>query len=65
MCSTLIIKSLGSKRIFLLYSIYFKDIQNNKVSVKLGVFSNSNVLKMCSEVNPKVELWLILGCGLN
>ena len=65
MCSTLMIKCLGSKRIFLLYFIYFKDIQNNKVSVELGVFSNSNELKMCSEVNPKVWLWLISGCGLN
>ena len=52
---------------FLLYSIYFWDIQSNKfrVRLKLGVFSNSNVLKMCPVVNPKVWVRLKLGCGLN
>ena len=67
MCSTLIIKCLGLKRIFLLYLIYFWDIQSNKVWVrlKLGVFSNFNILKICPVVNPKVQVRLKLGCGLN
>ena len=61
--TTLIIKNLGLKRIFLLYFIYFWDVQSSKVRVrlKLGVFPHSNILKICPVVSPKVEVRLKIG----
>ena len=47
--------------------MYFRVIQSYRVRVllKLVVFSNCNVLKICLKVNPKVRVRLKLGCGLN
>ena len=45
----------------------FTELRREKVRVrlKLGFFSDANVLKNWPEVNPKVRLRLKLGCGLN
>ena len=61
------INCLGLKEYISLYFIHFWDIQSCKVRVrlKLGFFSNSNVLKICPVVNPKVWVQLKLRCGLN
>ena len=36
-----------------------------RLELAIGVFSYSNILKMCPVVNPKVSVRLILGCCLN
>ena len=36
-----------------------------RVRLKSGVFSDSNISKICSQANPKVRVRLKLGCGLN
>ena len=71
-CSTLMTKinefeSVFFYLFFLQYLINFLGIQSCKVRVrlKLGFFSNSKVLEMCPEGNPKVRVRLKLGCGLN
>ena len=45
----------------------FWRIQSCKVRVrlKLGFFSNANILKIWFEASPKVRVRLKLGCGLN
>ena len=41
------------------------ESQKVRVRLKLGFFSEANVLKKRPEVNPKVRVRLKLGCGLN
>ena len=58
-CSTLIIEWLSLKLFF--YYVLFTF--GFRVRLKLGVFSDSNILKNCPQANSKVRVRL--GCGLN
>ena len=48
-----------------LFTFYGFESCKVKVPLKLGVFSDANVLKKWSDVNPKVGVRLKIGCSLN
>ena len=61
-CSTLIIEWLSLK-LFLYYVLFTFGAYKVRVRLKLGVFSDSNILKICPQANPKVrvrlKLWVL------